>query len=243
MSDTPPPLPVAEETPSLTVEAVRVGPPPAPMFWRSLAILLDTILLGLLGWLITTHVLIPAFKAEELEVFNGWISEMEKGFSSVQAAAERFNAGGSFAAYEREAKSFFDKLADTPAGVRDLAYFTSWSMTMVYWIGFAGMEIAMRGGSLGKSMFKLRTASFPHCERPRFFDSVVRSGWKAMCVGSPSLLIALFAVVDAHWPLFNPLRRSLHDLMARTLVIDARFEPEDKKDKEEKKPSDEPDAE
>lgn len=241
MSDTPPPLPLAEETPSLSVVAVRMGPPPAPMLWRTLAMLLDTILLGLLGWLITTHLLIPHFKAEELEVFNGWMTEVDKGVAVVKTAADRYAAGGSYTQYEQAIKTFFDKLADTPAGVRELAYFTSWSMTMVYWIGFAGMEIAMRGGSMGKSIFKLRTASFPHCERPKVFDSIVRSGWKAMCVGSPSLIVGLFAVVDAHWPLFNPLRRSLHDLMARTLVIDARFEPEEKKP--EKKPAGDADAE
>lgn len=238
MSDTPPPLPIAEAPPVLTAEAARMAPPPAPMLWRTLAFLADYAVVGLVGYLITTRYLVPHFKPEELEVFNGWLAESDKAFHAVLDAAQRAAESGSTAAYEKSLESFAGQLKEMPKGAQDIILFSSTCMTMIYWVGFSAMEIAMRGGSLGKTMFRLRVATFPYCERPRVFDSLVRSGWKAMCVGSISPLMMLFAVVDAHWPLFNPLRRSLHDLMARTLVIDARFEPE-----EEKKDEDDADEE
>lgn len=230
MSEKPPPLPDLEafEAPVKTVE-VRLAPPPAPLLWRTLAFLVDTSVLGLLGLLITTRLLIPDSKPDELALFYGWKAELGVPFGQYLDAMDAGNL--------EQARVFLGQLAaklrDMPAGVRDLAVYFSNSMTIIYWLGFAGMEIATRGASLGKRIFRLRTAAFPHGERPGILDSLLRSGWKAMSIGSAGWLVLLFALVDAHWPLFNPLRRSLHDVMCRTIVLDARFDPPEEPRKDE----------
>jgi hypothetical protein len=210
MSDTPPPLPVAEEDAvAKAFEDARMGPPHAPLFWRTLAFLVDATLLGLIGYLLTTRVLLPEYKPDELAVFNGWISDIEKGYGELWRAVETGNEAKVSAIND----ALLAKAKDTPAGAIAVVSFTSSCMTMV---------------SLGKKIFRLRVARFPHGEKPGLLDSVIRSGWKAMAVASINPFIMLFAVIDAHWPLFNPLRRSLHDVMCRTLVLDARFDPPEK---------------
>lgn len=230
MSEKPPPLPDLEafEAPVKTVE-VRLAPPPAPLLWRTLAFLVDTSVIGLLGLLITTRLLIPDSKPDELALFYSWKDEIGALITRFGEAAE---AGDLTLATSLQNQAA-EKIRDMPAGVRDLAVYFSNSMTIIYWLGFAGMEIATRGASLGKRIFRLRTAAFPHGERPGILDSLLRSGWKAMSISSAGWLVMLFAVVDAHWPLFNPLRRSLHDVMCRTIVLDARFDPPEEPRKDE----------
>lgn len=222
MSEKPPPLPGLEnlESPVKTVE-VRMAPPHAPLLWRTLAFLVDFSVFGMLGWFIATQLLIPQNKPDELAVFHGWREEVSHLFQQVIIAAE----SGDRSRIQSADLMFLEKLRDMPAGVRELFLYLSNCMTVTYWLGFAGMEIATRGASLGKKMFRLRTASFPYCGRPGILDSVIRSGWKAMSFAPASPLIWLFAILDAHWPLFNPLRRSLHDVLCRTVVLDARFDP------------------
>lgn len=227
MSDSPPPLPVADDDAvSKAFEDARMAPPHAPLFWRTLAFIVDATLIGLIGYLITTRVLLPHFKPDELSVFNGWISEIRQIYGDLWHAAQSGDAPRVNAFNE----ALVAKMKDAPSGVLAVMSYSSSCMTVIYWLGFAGMEIATRGASLGKKIFRLRVARFPHGEQPGVLDSIIRSGWKAMIVGgSLNPLTLVFAIVDAHWPLFNPLRRSLHDLMCRTLVLDARFDPPEKK--------------
>jgi uncharacterized RDD family membrane protein YckC len=235
MSDTPPPLPVADEDAvAKAFEDARMAPPHAPLFWRTLAFLVDATLLGLIGYLLTTRVLLPEYKPDELAVFNGWISDIEKGYGELWRAVETGNEAKVSAIND----SLLAKAKDTPAGAIAVVSFTSSCMTMVYWLGFTAMEYATGGASLGKKIFRLRVARFPHGEKPGLLDTVIRSGWKAMAVGSINPFIMLFAVIDAHWPLFNPLRRSLHDVMCRTLVLDARFDPPEAKKPDEEEDED-----
>lgn len=222
MSEKPPPLPGLEnlESPVKTVE-VRMAPPHAPLLWRTVAFLVDISFLGLLGYLITTRFLIPQYMGEELAVYNGWADEGARHTEELARAISDGRVTDPLIVF-REA---IERAKNAPAGVSDLIVYFCNSMTVIYWVGFSIMEIAMRGSSLGKKMCRLRTASFPYCGRPGILDSVIRSGWKAMSIGSASPLIWLFAILDAHWPLFNPLRRSLHDVLCRTVVLDARFDP------------------
>ena len=228
MSDQPPPLPHPEDILAgvKTLTESRVAPPHAPLFWRSMAFLVDASLFGLVGYLITTRVLLPQCRPDELAVFNGWMQEIDKLGENLRAATDRQNL--------ELAKTLFgeiwDKSKSPPAGAIEVMAFGSSCMTMIYWLGFFGMELATGGASLGKKIFRQRLPRFPHGDPVGVLDSLLRSCWKAMAVGSVNPIVTLFAIVDAHWPLFNPLRRSLHDLMSRTVVLDARFdEPESKK--------------
>ncbi len=221
MSDKPPPLPVAEEIAVSTKEEARPAPPHAPLLWRTLAFLVDASVLALLGYLVATRVLIPQYMPEELAVFNTWMDDNQRHQQELLRAVEAGRITDPLALI----RASLDRAKEVPEGVHSLLLYFSNCMTITFWIGFSAMEIGTRGASLGKKMFRLRTATFPACERPGILDSLIRSGWKAMAIGSVSPLVTLFALVDAHWPLFNPLRRSLHDVMCRTLVLDARFDP------------------
>lgn len=222
MSDTPPPLPLAQAVPlrSLPGEIARLGPPHAPLLWRTLAFVVDTSLFGLLGYLIVSRFLLPEYKPEELSAFNSWRDGIFAQYGDLIAAAQ----SGNEAAVNTINQSILTAIKEMPSAVYEISSYTSSAMTLIYWIGFSLSEILTGGASLGKRIFRLRVATFPYAEKPGIFDSLVRNGWKAMAVASLNPLALLFALVDAHWPLFNPYRRSLHDLLSRTIVFDARFD-------------------
>ena len=225
MADTPPPLPI--EAPLVTPQAVeegKVAPPHAPLFWRTLAFLVDAILLALAGYLITTRLLMPWLHPGETAALNDWTESLSK---YAEAQSRGILEGRTTVMHFYG--DLFRKSKEIPDAALEAMSFQATCMMFFYWIGFAGMELATKGASLGKKMCRLRVARFPHGETPTVFDTLVRSCWKALAVAAFSPLSLLFAIVDAHWPLFNPLRRSLHDLFSRTVVLDARFDEPDRK--------------
>lgn len=230
MADTPPPLPL--ETPLGTpgvMEESRVAPPHAPMFWRTLAFLVDASLVGMIGYLVTTRVLMPWLHPVETSALDTWATSLE---TFTQDGMRRvLERNGDVFAFYREV---WDKYRDVPAPALDALEFQATCMFTFYWLGFAVMEALTQGASLGKKIFKLRAVRFPHGEDLSFFDHIVRSFWKSLAMAGFTPLALVFGIVDAHWPLFNPLRRSLHDIFSRTIVLDVRHEkPKPKKEKRE----------
>lgn len=193
------------------------------MVWRSLAFLVDFVLIGLCGYLILTRLLLPQFMPEALTASGKFFDE----YLVLNDELTRRVAEGTLGA-EGAVRELMAKLSAAPEALYELSAYCSSAMTVIFWIGFTLSEILTGGASMGKRMFRLRVATFPYAEKPGIFDSLVRNGWKAMGVVSLHPLAMLFAVLDAHWPIFNPLRRTLHDYLSRTIVLDARFDPPEK---------------
>lgn len=231
MSDTPPPPPVADIPPAgvLTLEAARLAPPPAPLVWRTVAFLLDTALFGLLGYGIITRFLLPAYHPEGLTAWHEWTDSIFRLYATLADTI----AAGDAAAAERLNLELLEKTRDIPSDVMEVIGYATSAMTMILWIGFSASELLTGGASLGKRMCRLRVASFPYAQKPGVFDTLVRNGWKALGLATLNPLALVFAIADAHAPLFNPLRRSLHDYLSRTVVLDARFDPPEQPKEEE----------
>lgn len=91
-------------------------------------------------------------------------------------------------------------------------------MAMVTWFYFMVSETFSRGGSLGKSVFGLRVMSLRGAP-PNALEAGVRASIKALgfLLFVPALLILNVIVM-----VMNRQRRSLHDMMARTVVVASR---------------------
>ena len=226
MADTPPPLPLETPlAPSRALDEGRVCPPPAPLLWRTLAFLADAVLLSATSFVLLYY-LLPYFKASETSALIAWFEKT----GDMAVAMWKASASGDVKTAETLAEQMRSTQSAPPTSAQEaLSFIASWTF-VIHWVGFSLMEIFSGGASIGKKMFNLKVVRFPHAEKPTVFDSVARSCWKTMAVVGGSPIAWIFAIVDAHWPLFNPLKRSLHDILSRTLVLDARFDsPEDKK--------------
>lgn len=230
MPDSPPPLPVAgpAATRAIPGELSRMAPPHAPMLWRALAFLVDFTLIGLVGYLILTRLLLPQFMPEALNATGRFYDEYVQLNDELALRVSEGTLGA-----EGAIRELVEKMRAAPEALYEISAYCSSAMTVMFWIGFVLSELLTGGASLGKRMFRLRVVTYPYAEKPGVFDSLVRNGWKAMAVATLNPLALFFGLLDVHWPLFNPLRRTLHDYLSRTLVLDARFDPPEKPKSEE----------
>jgi uncharacterized RDD family membrane protein YckC len=94
------------------------------------------------------------------------------------------------------------------------------TLTNSFLLEYMAMKIAYQtfftmqyGATLGKIVMKIRVIEISTLSHPRFLSAFNRSVFRVV---SEILFYLGFA-----WALFDPYRRSWHDLSARTLVIDA----------------------
>ncbi len=211
-SSQPPPLPA----PPSTATELQL-PHPAPLFWRITAYLIDwsiatVAVLLLLRWTI------PSEHPTALADFQTWISETYHGYMALFSASHSPPSSATI-------QAFAEKAAQMPQTVQDLLAYVAMVQTLFFWAFFTLSEYFTDGASLGKRICNLRVASVSGFGRPGFFDTFFRSGWKAVFFCSSSLPLLLIGAIDAHVPLFNKRRRSWHDMISRTEVVDARTDP------------------
>jgi hypothetical protein len=78
------------------------------------------------------------------------------------------------------------------------------------------------GRTLGKRMFNLRTVDHATQATPTFMACLLRSFWKAAFATLYNPITIVIGLVNFHVPLFRHDRRSWHDMLSRTYVVDAK---------------------
>lgn len=193
-------------------------PPPAPMLFRTLAFLADGVLVLLAGTL-ALKFLLPVFSPDGFAAFADFMNQVSSAYDSALNAAVsghgissvgRFDAIVENASRNEALASFFET-----------GYVISFVVAALY---FVLTEQFMRGQTLGKKIFGVRTVIFGSARAPVFMQTLSRSFWKAASIVPAGLILTLLVIVNAHVTAFARRHRGWHDKLARTEVVDARRE-------------------
>lgn len=205
----PPPLP--NET-----SADAQLPPPAPLVPRTLAFLADSVLV-LLASALALKFLLPVFCPNGLSVFLDYARKISATYQDALDAAARGNAVSADA---------MNALAEQAAQNADLMIaFSETISTVSFVVGalyFILTEHFMRGRTLGKKIFSLRTVVAGTTHPPLFLQTLSRAFWKTISIVPAGMILTLLAVVNAHVVVFAGRHRGWHDRLARTEVVDER---------------------
>lgn len=193
-------------------------PPPAPLRFRAFAFLADGIL-ATVGSAIAVKFLLPVFSPDGFSVFAEYYHETREIYEAAlttaaangnadPAATEALNAISERALRDEKLASFFE-----------VAYTISFLTAALY---FVLSEFFLRGQTLGKKIFGLRTVIFGTPLPPLFLQILSRSFWKAILLVPAGILLMLLGIANATVTLFSRRHRGWHDKLARTEVIDAR---------------------
>jgi uncharacterized RDD family membrane protein YckC len=178
---------------------------PAPLGWRLLALILDTLLAGVVAALLLTRFILPQEMPDAEEVANRQL----QAWHTFLTAVEKAPPGSSLPSFTLD-----------PEYVT-LSEITNQTFFLVLLVYFAASELGLQGATLGKRIFRLRAAQVSSAEPPRPIETLVRCiiktvslvGWQSISlVGWPILLLNLAPLV------FHRSRRAGHDLLARTIV-------------------------
>lgn len=161
---------------------------PAGLLWRTVAFLLDVVLVGIVSWTVFSLLIAP-------RAYPGFESRYEAFVQSIQT---------------------LDHLPAMPADVLEPFQMFNLLFALSVLAYFTLCEFFWQGRSLGKRAVRIRTARCDFLtEGPSLYEAFVRSLVKAVCLQIGFLLIADFIAV-----FFGKQRQSLHDRMARTVVVD-----------------------
>ena len=212
----PPPLPTAETQRAPQGDEAGNNPfqpyAPAPLHWRALAFLCDWFVAALLLLLVVRLLVHSRYSLEFLEA-KAWLSALWHNYQQLLMAGPDVQAA--------QANDIIRQSMEIPASAGRLVQAITSAQISVFGVYFFAVEFFTKGASLGKKIFNLRTARMVDLESPGILDTFIRAAWKSFFFGSPHLFFLLIGLVDALVPLSNPWRRSLHDLLARTIVLDA----------------------
>lgn len=192
-------------------EPPPIPPPPAGFGWRSLACLADIIPLFICGHAVARLVA----DAETLAAYarqQQWL----KGILELYARAMRSPGA------EANRRIIDHVLHPSSADIEAVVTWTWHVGTVTFLIMLAALTIqeALTGATLGKRIFRLRTAEIPGGGRPPFLSCLMRSAWKSAFFALPNPLFGLLGIVNFHVPLFRKDRRAWHDLWTRTQVVE-----------------------
>lgn len=186
----PPPLPP------------KVQKVPIARLWpRFLALLMDVILIGTLVAFLLVKVLIPKEHPEGLDAFLEAYRNYEAEVQAAVEAGEKTPPPPDLAANE---------------AILEMAAYVQMVLLMVFFLYFGACEWFMRGSSLGKRTFALRSAVVGTSLPPSPLQGILRAAMKAFAlVGYPPFTWLLLIM-----GLFISGRRTAHDMLARTVVIE-----------------------
>lgn len=173
--------------------------PIAPMHWRILAFLLDGILVTLFAALLLTRVLLPEYHPVGYSQFYTLMSEHMEATMQAQAAGE--------------AAPKLPDLAEQGDAINAMLNYGVEIFALCALVYFVFCERFMAGGSVGKTMLRLRVISLNTGMPPTIWESFLR-GLVKVC----PIVVPLF-FVSYLLPFANRMRRAGHDWLARTLVV------------------------
>jgi len=184
--------PTDTKVPPLLASALAATP--APIVWRALALMLDSILAGTIVAIILTTVVFPQSYPDAGTIIQQQMHNFMMAFNQARTTGHSPEVVVS------------QEYLDLGVPMANTAF-------LVLVIYFTGSELLTGGSTLGKRVFSLRAARCWTAEPPTWTESFVRNLFKAaslMWMGL--LLVNIFAI------LFRPTRRAVHDYLARTLV-------------------------
>lgn len=190
-------------------------PPPAPVLFRTLAFVADGLLVSL-ATMLALKFLLPVFSPDGFGAFADYFTQLRAAYENALAAAASGRlvpADAVGAIVERASNdatllSFFET-----------AYAISFAVAALY---FLLTEQFLRGQTLGKKIFGLRTVVFGSARPPFFLQTLSRAFWKAATLVPAGLILTILVIVNAHVVVFARRHRGWHDRLTRTEVIDAR---------------------
>lgn len=188
------------------------------MLFRTLAFLADGVLV-LLATAIALKFLLPVFSPDGFAAFSDFMNQASSAYDSALNAAASGRgvpSAGHFGALVESASRNEDLAAFFETG-----YVISFIAAALY---FVLTEHFMRGQTLGKKIFGVRTVIFGSARPPLFMQTLSRSFWKAASIVPAGLILTLIVVANAHVIAFARRHRGWHDKLARTEVVDARRE-------------------
>ncbi|WOO41656.1 RDD family protein [Rubellicoccus peritrichatus] len=168
---------------------------------RSLAFLLDCLLVGALALFLLDKFLIPMYHPTAQE-------EMRKTFSAYEEAVNE--------AYEKGAPT--PPAADyitTSDTIIEAVEFGIYVAMLMFFSYFLIAELSMRGMTLGKKMFRIQTIALGTIHPPGALQASLRAAMKTFFI---------FGIIPITWlgfimAFFVSQRRTGHDILARTLVV------------------------
>lgn len=178
------------------------GPMPAARLGiRTLAFLLDFVLLTAVATIIVWKIAMPHAHPGAFAEFNQWSLEFVNWLndSETQTGAAP--------------PEWSEELGQALAYARDL-------QLLIFWLYFAIGEAFCGGRSLGKLACRLRSVSTVTLAPPPIMAGIVRGGLKTIALFF-AFPVALIATIGALF--FNQRRQLGHDLLSRTAVIDEKY--------------------
>ena len=205
---TPPPIPEK----LIFVVAEKDLPPTAPLRFRIFAFLADGILALILSAL-AVKFLLPVFCPNGFPVFAEYYREFQTGYEAALVSA----TGGNIDRSALEAVSARALQDPTLYSFFETVYTISFITTALY---FVLTEYFLRGQTIGKKIFGLRTVVFGTPFPPLFLQILSRSFWKAFTLVPVGIWLALLGTLNAGVVVFSRRHRGWHDKLAKTEVID-----------------------
>lgn len=188
--------------------------PPAGFWWRSLAFLADFIPLIVLGLFVAGHLANDeqaAARAKSDQYQERLIKLYEQALTQPSSRAQSTLMNTLLHPAEDDIQAY----VDWHVYQGEVCFF-------VMLLGLFFQEWLWRGQTLGKRIFNLRTVDHATQAPPTLMACLLRSFWKAAFVTLYNPLTIVIGLVNFHVPLFRYDRRSWHDMLSRTYVIDAK---------------------
>lgn len=192
-------------------EPPPIPPTPAGFGWRSLACLADIIPLFICGHAVAGMVADAdalAAHAAQQKWTDGLFELYFQSLSSPSSDSSR---------------RILEYALNPPKEAVEAVIAWSWHLgttTFLIMLSALTTQETLMGTTLGKRMFRLRTAETPGGGRPPFLSCLMRSAWKSAFFALPNPLFGLLGIVNFHVPLFRRDRRAWHDLWTRTQVVE-----------------------
>jgi len=193
-------------------EPPPIPPAPAGFGWRSLACLADIIPLFICGHAVAGIVADAdalAAYATQQQWTRGLIELYLQSFSAPSADASR-----------RILEYAFSPPKETIEAVVTWSWHVGTTTFLVMLSALTTQETLM-GTTLGKRMFRLRTADFAGGGRASFLACLLRSAWKSAFFALPNPVFIVVGIVNFHVPLFRKDKRAWHDVWTRTQVVES----------------------
>ena len=193
MAEVPPPLPRR----------------PAGFGWRTLAFVLDTVPLVLLGGFLADR-LADAPAAEGRRALEGWVTDLATAYGEV---------------FRGQPPERLMQVAEAlPPSSAQWIVHAGLTFTLTFALALGLQELLLGGRTVGKSVVNLRVIDVRTGEAPGAAGCFLRGAWKGIFCCFPNPLVSLVGLVGFHLPLFRKDGRSLHDLATFTQVIDGQDE-------------------
>lgn len=185
----PPDLPPAAD------QTIRIRIVPAPIWVRFLAGTADTIVAGLLAFAIIMVILIPRFYPETESLIYEYADQSSGNFLTDTELARTMMENNS---------------------LRSMLFASQMVLYSVFFLYFLLNEWLLRGGSLGKMIFRISTVR-RNPDQPLSLGIMFLRAWLKtvfLLLFSPILWLTFV------WAVVHKERRTVHDLLTGTWVID-----------------------